>query len=248
MVQRCLGSSSFSYPWQTTITLNCCAENIYFLECISLILKVYYLINLDIFIFHYFSWIFICSRKRCLTTTAKNNRTNNTFSLSFPLRFKFRLVKPRERWDTFCESAKSRMNLPKIAILSRAVDHWEVHPPDKRAYLYLYLSSLCERTQSRFEIRGHAPSSRELVRRERLTSNGSQDRRFAYALPAEESSPKDARTRDPVSSRGSPARNNPSTSTLAKSICHCAQSHSFSYLLRKGGWNIFNDGFFNFTN
>lgn len=87
------------------------------------------------------------------------------------------------------------MNLPKIATLrtrlSRTVDHWEVHPPDRRAYLYLYLSSLCERTQSRFEIRGRASSSREVVRRERLTSSGSRDRRFAYALPAEGSWPKD---------------------------------------------------------
>lgn len=63
------------------------------------------------------------------------------------------------------------------------------------AYLYLFL--LCKRTQSRSEIPA-LPS--EVVRRRRLASNGSRDRRFAYALSTGGSSLKDTRTRDPVSS------------------------------------------------
>lgn len=106
---------------------------------------------------------------------------------------------------------------------------------------YLYLSSLCERTQSRFEIRDRASSSREVVCRERLASSGPRDRRFAYALPAGGSPPKDACTRDPVSSRL--VRNNSSTSALAKSIRHrarCSTAIFFSsYFRRKGRWNIF---------
>lgn len=67
----------------------------------------------------------------------------------------------------------------------------------RSAYLYLFL--LCKRTQSRFEIRRDCAPS-EVVRRRRLTFSGSRDRRFAYALSARGSSPKNTRTRDPVSS------------------------------------------------
>lgn len=145
-------------------------------------------------------------------------------------------------WDTFCESAKSRMNLPKIAITVprltvATVDHWEVHPADGRAYLYLYLFSLCERTQSRCEIRGHAPSSREPrtpreVDFQRLSRSKIRLRPSRGRIHVEGRAYARSCFLSLSLLRGSFARNNPSTSTLAKSMCHRVQSDGCFFFLR----------------